>query len=195
MTLNPVSTTQPQESNWNELVKECKEIVIDIQMHHAYALMGYHKLGKIILAADLHGEQIDTLAKELSKVGTGFSRTNIYNCKKFAQRYPHFEAFIVKCKYRPWNQLIKLMVDHPRAKSNALDSQTDRQQPTVNSTTVVGEYVKLDPKTIQWYNIERSHGFQGDMSAFLNTCVEECYTFRYSRITNDGKIEYSTRPQ
>ena len=192
MIVNPAGATQIQEDNWNKLIAECKEMVMQIQLNLANALQYYHNLGKTIVAASLHGKQIDVLAEELGKVGKGFSRTNLYNSIKFAQRYPDFLAFIGEHGYCPWNQVNRLLVDHPRTKSNALDSQTDGQQPAMNNVTPVRKWIKLDPTTIAWYGFERNHGFQGDMSAFLNKCVTERYMPRGPRYRvqyDDGRFE------
>jgi hypothetical protein len=175
-----------EDNSWKELVDKCKHVVLGVRADDACALLGYHDLGKIILAAGIHGEQIKKLSKELRKASAGFSATNLYTARKFAERYPDFNSFVTKYGVVPWRNVGKLLVDHPRTESNALDS-------AMNSTTPVTKLVKIDPTTIKWYNYERKRGYEGDLNSFLNKCVTEHYEPsgpRYRIEYGDGRIEY-----
>jgi hypothetical protein len=188
MLVNPVGATQVQDDDWNRFVEECKKIVTDIQMGIGSALIRCHDLGTIILAAGIRGKQIDALAAELRNVGRGFSRSNLYYCMKFARRFSDFGAFMVlHGDQLPWNRVIDLLADHPRSKSNALDSQTGKQQSATNMTAPVRKVIKVEQKTMKWYEYERNRGFKGDLSAFLNACVIECYEPNFV-VDKDGKI-------
>jgi hypothetical protein len=178
---------------WVAFVAKCKAIASNIRSNLASALLGYHTLGKALAAANLHGEQIKLLSKEL---GQGFSVSNLYNCMRFAQRYSDFQAFTTQYGVPAWREVGRLLVDHPQTVSNALETQATVGQPMTMQITYpipIENRIKLHPRTIAHYIEAKKLGYGDDLGTFLNECVDGYFRKignRFGVHHSDGTIEY-----
>jgi hypothetical protein len=175
------------------LVAKCKAIVSNIRSNLASALLGYHTLGKALAAANLHGEQLRALSREL---GQGFSVSNLYNCMRFAQRYPDFQAFTTQYGVPAWREVPRLLVDHPQTVSNALETQATVGQPVTMEVTYpipIEKQIKLHPRTIAYYIEAKKLAYGGNLGTFLSECVDGYFRnvgYRFGVRRSDSTIEY-----
>ena len=89
------------------LVNECRRLAGDIRKHLSDALESYHSLGRTVLEANLHGDQMENLAKHL---GSGFSKSTLYRCRQFAREYPRLEVFKEHHGSPSWREVTRIIV-------------------------------------------------------------------------------------
>jgi hypothetical protein len=188
-----VSSLAIEGDAWVAFVAKCKAIAGNIRSNLASALLGYHTLGKALADANLHGKQIKALSREL---GQGFSLSNLYNCIRFAQQYPDFQAFTTKYGVRAWREVPRLLVDRSQTVSNALETQATAGQPVTVEVTYpipIEKHVKLHPRTIAYYIEAKKLRYGGNLGAFLSECVDGFFKnlgYRFGVRRSDGRIEY-----
>jgi hypothetical protein len=187
-----ISSRAIDGDGWVAFVAECKAIASDIRSNLASALLGYHKLGMILAAANIHGKQVKALSEEL---GQGFSVSNLYNCIRFAQHYPDFQAFTAKYGVPAWREVGRLLVDRSQTVSNALETQATAGQPVTVEVTypIEDKLIKLHPRTIAYYIEAKKLGYGPDLGTFLSECVDGYFRkvgYRFGVQHSDGTIEH-----